>query len=580
MQWTGDISNDFASLTREVRNAVYSGVYAPFPYTSADLGGHNGTPTLEQYLRWVQYGALSPIFRLHCNNQETRDPWAFPAPAESVVRNFVQMRMRLLPLLYASARDNYDTGEPVLRRLDLDYPTYAEAAQDSQYLLGKGILVAPITQTGTARSAWIPPGTWINAWTGATTTGPVTITATASQTQMPIFVKRGTIVPLAPDMQYTGQVAWDPVTLDTYPLPGTTASATLYEDDGVSPSYKTGASRKTTLQATANTTNRTVTISIGAAAGTYTGALTNRRWRIRLRCPSEWGTLTPTSVTDNGTAVSRTNIARNAASMPFVVAGGSADAAVAEITLASQSVSSARTIVVSYATVTPTPTATTPPTPTPATPTPTSAPSATPTTPAAGCAIGATCEAESAVLGGGVAASAANAGYTGSGFADYAGNGTGSVEWTVSAPTAGTYTLNIRYANGGIADRPMSIQVDGTTVVSSLSFPATGAWTTWTVRTQNVSLPAGTVRIRATELPNGPNVDHLLVTTSATPTPTPTATPTATPTSGGAPAWAPNVAYAVGNLVTYGVSTYRCIQAHTSLVGWEPPNAPSLWALQ
>jgi hypothetical protein len=154
----------------------------------------------------------------------------------------------------------------------------------------------------------------------------------------------------------------------------------------------------------------------------------------------------------------------------------------------------------------PTATATTRPR---ATATATTRPRATATTPA-GCAIGAACQAETAALGGGVVTSTLHAGYTGSGFADYQGNGTGYVEWTVSVPTAGTYNLNIRYANGGTGDRPMAIAVNGTTVVSSLSFPVTG-WTTWTVRTQSVSLPAGSVRIRATELPNGPNVDSLTV---------------------------------------------------------------------
>jgi hypothetical protein len=247
----------------------------------------------------------------------------------------------------------------------------------------------------------------------------------------------------------------------------------------------------------------------------------------------------------------------------------------------------------STATSTATPTNTPRATPT-ATATPTNTPRVTPTTPA-GCAIGATCEAETALLGGGVVTSTLHAGYTGTGFADYQGSGTGFVEWTVSVPTAGTYNLNVRYGNGGTGDRPMSIQVNGTTVVSSMSFPVTG-WTSWTVRTQSVSLPAGSVRIRATELPNGPNVDHLVVTGGATPTPTntpvatptatatptntPRATATATATTGGAAAWAPNVSYVVGNLVTYGGATYRCIQSHTSLVGWEPPNTPSLWTLQ
>jgi hypothetical protein len=189
-----------------------------------------------------------------------------------------------------------------------------------------------------------------------------------------------------------------------------------------------------------------------------------------------------------------------------------------------------------------------------ATPTATSRPTATSTattratataTTGPGCAIGAPCEAETALLGGGVLTSTLHAGYTGTGFADYAGSGTGFVEWTVNVATAGTYNLNIRYANGGTGERPMSIQVNGTTIVSSLSFPVTG-WTTWTVRTQSVSLPAGSVRIRATELPNGPNVDNLVVTSggapatatattrttaTATATTRPTATPTATATT-------------------------------------------------
>jgi chitinase len=164
------------------------------------------------------------------------------------------------------------------------------------------------------------------------------------------------------------------------------------------------------------------------------------------------------------------------------------------------------------------------------TPTPTARPTATATSPAGSCAIGATCEAENATRGGGVLVSTQHAGYTGTGFADYQGNGTGYVEWTVNVPTAGNYTLNIRYGNGGTGDRPMSIQVNGTTVVSSMSFPVTG-WTSWTVRTQSVSLPAGAaVRIRATELPNGPNVDSLTVT-GGTATPTATTRATARPTA-------------------------------------------------
>jgi hypothetical protein len=205
-------------------------------------------------------------------------------------------------------------------------------------------------------------------------------------------------------------------------------------------------------------------------------------------------------------------------------------------------------------------------------PTPTTAPRPTPPpeAPPTGCTIDAVCEAETARLGGAVP-DTAYGGYTGIGFADYLGPGRppGFVEWTVSVPAAGTYALSFRYSNGGTGDRPMTISVDGAVVSDSLSFPVTGWWTSWLVRTVSVRLPAGSVRIRATEKPNGPNVDNLTVT--AGPAPQPTASGTST--------WVPNTSYAVGTLVNYGGVTYRCQKPHTSQVGWEPPSVASLWAL-
>lgn len=349
LQWTGDTESDYASLKREIRAAVYSGVYAPYPYTSTDLGGHKGTLTVEQYARWVQFGALSPIFRLHCGEGFTRDPWDYAAPAEDVVRKFVQMRMRLLPVFYAAARKNYETGEPILRRLDLEYPNYSEAARDDQYLLGKNILVAPMADPGTARSAWIPPGTWINVWDGTTITGPVTTTVTASLEKMPIFVKRGSMLALAPTMQHTDERAWDNIALDIYPLPGQTSTTEMYEDDGVSNAYKNGAFRKTAFETSVNNSTRTITVRIGAANGSYAGSLNNRSWKLRVRTPSEWGNITPTNVTVNGVSSTWNVVAQNSSSMPFQVSGGAADAVLTEINVASQSVGNERTIVISYA---------------------------------------------------------------------------------------------------------------------------------------------------------------------------------------------------------------------------------------
>ncbi|VUD69258.1 Oligosaccharide 4-alpha-D-glucosyltransferase [Thalassocella blandensis] len=348
LQWTGDTMSDFASLKREIRAAVYSGVYAPYAYTSTDLGGHKGTLTVEQYARWVQFGALSPIFRLHCGEGFTRDPWDYAAPAEDVVRKFVQMRMRLLPVLYAAARENYDSGEPILRRLDLQYPEYAEASRDDQYLLGDSILVAPIAETGQSRVAWIPPGSWINVWTGDLIQGPLTTTVYAQLEQMPVFVKRGSLLALVPTMQHTEERAWDPVTLDLYPMPGQKASTVLYEDDGRTNAYKQNAYRKTQLDAQVDSANKSIRVNIAAANGYYDGALEHRSWKIRLRTPVEWVGAAPTSVLVNGEPISWKVLDQDMQRMPFETEGSAADGAVIEIELPAAPVNEAQTVEVSF----------------------------------------------------------------------------------------------------------------------------------------------------------------------------------------------------------------------------------------
>jgi len=492
LQWTGDTTHDDASLQREIRNAVYNGVFQPFAYTSTDLGGHMGVLTTEQYCRWVQFGAMSPIFRLHCTAGLTRDPWAYADPAEEVVRDYVQMRMRLLPVFYTAARDNYDNGEPILKRCDLNYPGFSEAQSNYQYLVGDDILVAPVLTTtrdavpagwlgngsGSAglqgeyfanttlsgspamtrtdetvdfnwaggnpggglandgfsvrwtgtitidaghdvrlglasddgcrlwvngdlvvdkwvdqaealywsstvyqdgqtypvkieyyegagqavcrlvfenaagdstvqRQLWIPPGTWTNAWTGEAVSGPGMHTASVSMTEMPMFVKQGSVICLAPDMGHTGEKRWDPITLDIYPVAGQTASTTLYEDDGVSNAYMSGSCRTTAIEALASDAAKTVSVTIHATQGSYAGAIAGRAWGLRLRTPAGWP-VRPGKVTVDGVSVPFRVVGRDGGAMPFAVTGGSRDGDVVEVQVPSALVTQARTIVVRY----------------------------------------------------------------------------------------------------------------------------------------------------------------------------------------------------------------------------------------
>ncbi|MCZ7373339.1 family 16 glycoside hydrolase [Micromonospora sp. WMMC250] len=122
-------------------------------------------------------------------------------------------------------------------------------------------------------------------------------------------------------------------------------------------------------------------------------------------------------------------------------------------------------------------------------------------------------EAEHAALSGATAGSE-HSGYSGTGYADFAATAnTGAyTEWTVDAPSAGTYSLEFRYANGGSVDRPLAIAANGTTVSPALSFPPTGAWNTWRTVSLSTTLPAGQSKIRATTTgANGANLDHVVV---------------------------------------------------------------------
>ena len=107
--------------------------------------------TADEYVKWMQYGALSPIYRPHCawvgSVDEGRMPWLKGEDALNIIRDYVNLRYRLLPTYYNLSHENYETGMPLVRRLDFEYPEYESASRNDQYLLGEDILIAPTITT-------------------------------------------------------------------------------------------------------------------------------------------------------------------------------------------------------------------------------------------------------------------------------------------------------------------------------------------------------------------------------------------------------------------------------------------------
>ena len=146
--WTGDTLAFWHVLRSGIENGVNGGIDRLMPYINEDLGGHILEEPPEQFIRSFQFGVFSPVVRPHSTPDVVRYPWAYGSEAEKICREYMQLRYRLLPMIYTAARHAHDTGAPLLQRCDLQWPKYPEAADGLQYLFGEDLLIAPQCYNG------------------------------------------------------------------------------------------------------------------------------------------------------------------------------------------------------------------------------------------------------------------------------------------------------------------------------------------------------------------------------------------------------------------------------------------------
>ncbi len=146
IQWTGDITSDESSIAVEIQNMLLA-QNSCVTYVNSDCGGHTGNPTKEEFIRWMQFGAFSPIFRPHCTKgvARFREPWAYDDETLAISRQYVKMRYRLLASIYKNAHESYLTGQPLFKPLSYDNieDTKTHKIVD-EYMLGENILIAPL----------------------------------------------------------------------------------------------------------------------------------------------------------------------------------------------------------------------------------------------------------------------------------------------------------------------------------------------------------------------------------------------------------------------------------------------------
>ncbi len=270
--WSGDVYSSWWALRRQVPaglNFALSG----YPYWTTDIGGYhplfNGQASQpeyqELYARWFEYGAFCPVFRTH-GHRDHNELWVYDKVFPALVA-VDRLRYRLLPYVYSLAwkvtSEDYTIQRPLVMDFREDSATWEIG---DQFMFGPDLMVSPVlTEHSTFRPVYLPAGAnWYDFWTGERAEGRSTILAPAPLDRIPLDVRAGSILPMGPEIEYAGQ-ATDPIELRVYP--GANGDFTLYEDEGDSYRYETGA--HATIPIRWDDASRTLTI--GNRQGSYPG---------------------------------------------------------------------------------------------------------------------------------------------------------------------------------------------------------------------------------------------------------------------------------------------------------------------
>ena len=327
--WSGDVNSSWDMLRKQVP-AGLSFTLTGNPNFNTDIGGFfcgsyntrgggsapKNPQFQELYVRWMQYGLFCPVFRSH-GADAPREIWQFGQKGEpiyDIIEKTIRLRYRLIPYLYSIAWQVTSNNDSYMRPLFADFASDRKVWNTTdEFMFGHSILAAPIVEaqyteekiirtdamTGWNRqnvkeeggqnndgqslttpketTKYLPKGAdWYYFWTGKRYKGGQDVKLMTTLSEVPMFVRSGSILPLGPEMQYVGEKSWDNLEMRVYP--GADGTFTLYEDEGDSYNYEKGA--YATIDFKWNDRSRTLTI--GGQKGNYPGMLTQRCFTIVL----------------------------------------------------------------------------------------------------------------------------------------------------------------------------------------------------------------------------------------------------------------------------------------------------------
>jgi alpha-glucosidase len=252
--WMGDNQSRWDHLWLSIAMGSGFGISGQ-AFVGADIGGFAGNSNAELFLRWMQYGTLTPFCRNHSEiGNVDQYAWAFGDVIQDHVRIAIKLRYRLLPYLYACFLRASETGEPVQRPLIFDYQYDATVRDiDDQYLLGPDLLVAPVVGPGiTGRQVYLPVGDWYDWHTGELVGGRRFQTVATPLDRIPIYARGGAVIPMWPEAPDSTN-GYQPLVIELHlfvPVSDGVYHSMLQEDDGLTFAALHGARYRTSFTVT------------------------------------------------------------------------------------------------------------------------------------------------------------------------------------------------------------------------------------------------------------------------------------------------------------------------------------------
>ena len=255
-----------------------------YAYWGHDLGGHQGgNNDPELLLRWLQFGAFTPIFRTHATNDSKLERRIWKYSNFTQLRDAVRMRYQMFPYLYTAARETYETGIGMNRPLYYEWPEDNNAyVYEDEYMFGNDMLVAPIytpSQNGlSSRNIWLPRGIWWDVTENRLREGGSVFRANYTLDEFPVFYRPGSVIPFYPVQR---SVVTNPEEIILKVVPGADGTGSFYEDNGDNQDYTANGWARTAFSYQ-NLSSSSKRLVISPRQGSYEGMTTTRTWTLQF----------------------------------------------------------------------------------------------------------------------------------------------------------------------------------------------------------------------------------------------------------------------------------------------------------